>query len=243
MPSGQSTRTPLPSVGRTPLTVSQVTQICELWGASMPDSAILCGDGIWRALDALGNGVAAPVRAVFSYTQPCDGNACPPRSSGRASVTVTAPVGSAIEVGLELDAEGAILVYAPEPVEPPAPPLFDPPSPARPDVGVDPPSVVVERAPLPHCGQEDVGLAGPYDGVARRCFLNGVLAGLPVEFVSSSTSTEGTTVLTIHRYAGFGPVIRMIQEGPTWRLALCGIAPLATEVVFVSDGECELTDL
>jgi hypothetical protein len=73
----------------------------------------------------------------------------------------------------------------------------------------------------------------------RRCFLRGVLAGVPVELVSRSVSTEGQTLLTLYRFTGQGAVLRYVRTSAGWTGSACGISPIRTRAVFILAGTCD----
>ena len=89
-----------------------------------------------------------------------------------------------------------------------------------------------------HAGSVDTafGDGNRRDGVARRCFLNGVLAGSPVEFATSTSGTEGGALTMLIRFAGAGGVEYLTGEDAQWTRAFAGIRPAAGGLVFDADG-------
>ncbi|MFL5684830.1 MAG: hypothetical protein ACJ77D_02130, partial [Chloroflexota bacterium] len=86
-------------------------------------------------------------------------------------------------------------------------------------------------------------VGGPYAVGVRRCFLDGVLSGQPVEFLTRDHGTEGEEVLTLYRFAGQGPIISYDRDGGRWTYSACGISPVTGQLVFQRDGLCDRRDL
>lgn len=68
------------------------------------------------------------------------------------------------------------------------------------------PAWVVDRDPLPACGQENVGLGDGYDSVARRCLLDAFQTGRGGELISRGTTIEGDPITRYTRVHDDGSV-------------------------------------
>jgi hypothetical protein len=102
------------------------------------------------------------------------------------------------------------------------------------------PSAVADRPVLPSCGTEDATTPrGPWNDAARECFVAAYLAQRPVEFVSTSLTTEGDPITSIYRVRDGGQVEIFIDStrdryaglGPRWQQFECptlNIADLTT---------------
>ncbi len=135
--------------------------------------------------------MTAPTRVDVRFA--CEGApSCTAPDPDRVFVTVVAD-GTATEVEVTRAADGTIAATATRPGTVATPPAFTPPAPALAALPGAPASLAT-RPPYPLCGQEETPMAGPYDEAARTCFLTGVLAGSPVEFVSTRRRDRGRAV-------------------------------------------------
>lgn len=232
--------TPLPSVGSVVIHVELITQICENWGESAPPGLITCSEAIGVGLSGIGPAASTVTRVTFHYGSWCGKpEDCPERAADRAWLYAISNVAGPLLVSLARGEDGGLMVWPPQPgPAPEPPPAFSPPPIGRPDTGSGAPPEVRDREPFPLCGEERAE-PDAYDTDARRCFLAGVLAGQPVEFVSREFGVEGHAVLTIYRFAGAGGIVRYISEADAWSRYVCGISPLETIAVFGIDGLCE----
>ena len=236
--------TPIPDLGSAgPVPLARVLLVCELWGEDPPPTAIGCRDGASLALAALGPDRASGVnRLDVAFGSSCStSGACLDRRPD--VVVVTARVGSlanAATVRVARDPTGELTAWPATAVDLPPDPPLDPPPAAAPAIdGAT--AAIRDREPLPFCGDEDA-TAGTFDTVARQCFLDGIRAGIPVELISRSASTEGDPVLTLYRWTGTGSVAKAVRNAAGWEGAVCAITPIATDAVFVLAGGCDPRD-
>ena len=243
-PGGSATATPIPgltSAGSVPL--ARVLLICEPWGENPPDTVIACRDGASLALAALGSDRAAAterLEVAFGSSCPAAG-ACADRRPDVVDVTARLHGPSdGLVVRVARDPNGELRAWPATPVTPPPEPAFDPPPVAAPALD-GAPRAIRDRKPLPFCGDEDA-TGDVFDAAARRCFLDGIRAGSPVELVSHAASTEGDRVLTLFRWAGTGSVVKSVRNAAGWASAVCAITPIETDAVFVLAGGCDPVD-
>ena len=168
------------------------------------------------------------------------GQCDPPRSCGRAVVRPTVWVTvlsdhDPLIVDLVLDAGGGLMVQEVHPALASDRPTFTPPAPGLAELAGVPPGLAAREA-YPLCGTESASMGGPYDETARTCFLNGVLAGSPVEFATIGAGTEGGAVVDLYRYAGSGGIEHVTGEGGTWVRSFTGIADAGGGLVFAIGG-------
>jgi hypothetical protein len=218
----------------------RITQICEAWGGARSERTIRCSRAIKVVLDSFGAEAAQVRRIYLRFTPPCIvGGNCPSPSDDHAWASIRSPLTADLLVELTIGGDGALVAAPPriDPAPPPSP-TFDPPPIARPPIDVPLPTEVRDRRPLPLCGVESASSGGPFATDARRCFVAGILAGEPVEFITHGVGTEGEKTLTLYRFDGDGAVMRFDREARAWTWAACGIALLRTEVVFATDGVC-----
>jgi hypothetical protein len=236
--------TPLPDLTSAgPVPLARVLLICELWGENPPDSVIGCRDGASLALAALGPDRAARAeRLGVAYGSSCPAaGACADRRPDVLDVTARLGVRpKALRVRIVRGPTGELLAWPATPVAPPPEPAFDPPPVAAPALDGAPPAVR-DREPLPFCGDEDA-TGDVFDAAARRCFLDGIRAGSPVELLSRSASTEGDAVETVYRWPGTGSVVKSVRNAAGWQSAVCAITPIETAAVFVLAGGCDPVD-
>jgi hypothetical protein len=231
---------PLPS-GE--IDLSAITQLCEAWDGQLPKGAIRCDRGIRATLDALGPIAPSVERLYFRYTPPCDGQVCF-RDPARAWVSVDAGAAGDLLVELRIDRSGVVIGSPPVTGAPlPEGDAFQPPPVDRRSVPGNVPREVRDRAPLPLCGVETAGAGDPLNQRARQCFVGGVLARQPVEFISQGRATEGEIAITIDRYPGTGAVLSYVRDAGQWSWSACGISPVRTELVFQLAGLCERGEL
>jgi hypothetical protein len=138
-----------------------------------------------------------------------------------------------------LDPAGELRAWPPVPGPVQAPPTFVAPRVGTPDLGTGLPAAIRDRPRVPFCGAEDLTAPDAFATAARRCFLGGVLAGVPVELVSRSFSTEGEALLTLYRFTGRGAVLRYVRTPAGWTGSACGISPIRTKAVFLLAGTCD----
>jgi hypothetical protein len=216
------------------------TLVCESWGSEPPVGAIQCRGAASLALAAMGPEQAARVeRLDVGFGDRCGTGPCPDRRPDVGWVLARFATGAVRLIHVATDPAGGLRVWPPVMGEAPAPVAFRPPARTAPDLGPDAPSALRDREPYPFCGREDIGSVESYDVVARRCFVDGVLAGSPVELLSQSVSTEGDAVLTVYRFGGRGSVVRSVRAGGAWTSAVCAISPIATPAAFAIAGGCD----
>jgi hypothetical protein len=216
------------------------TQLCERWGGDRPNDAIRCGPAIEAALTAIGAGQVE--RVEFRYAPICDaGTTCPPRDPHRAWIIVRS---GGANVAITTSIGGGGIIVGPTTSAPPAEPLvFQAPPHGRADIAGPQPAEVRDRPAFALCGTEVADPDPAFEVAARRCFLDGVLSGNAVEFVTIASGTEGGQTLTLYRFTGHGGVVAYDRDGGRWTRTICGIAPQSTDVVFLLDGLCERRDL
>jgi hypothetical protein len=236
---------PTPIAGLTPAAVplDEILLVCESWGSEPPPGIVGCREAASLALAAIGPGGAGGVgRLDVGSGEPCLATPCPGGDPDTAWVLVSRRDGEPPAVRVARDPNGGLAAWPPTPGRPLAEPSFRPPAPAAPDLGPDAPPGVRDRPPLAFCGDEDLGPTSRYDTPARRCFVDGILAGVPVELISHAPSTEGDPVVTLYRWTGRGSVRRAVRTGGQWSLSVCAITPLATDAAFVLAGGCDPVD-
>jgi hypothetical protein len=203
-------------------------------GGVTASGSLACADAVETALLSLGAG-AGRVTRVDVRSRQCDDASCPAADPAAAFVTAVTPGSEPVEIEVRQQADGSIVVASTAPGKPPELPPFSPPAPAAPPLE-GAPAGVTDRQPLPFCGSEEAAPGGPYDSASRTCFLDGVLAESPVEFITRSSSTEGTEVIELWRYDGAGGVEVVTAESGTWILIATGIRPAGEGRVFVGAG-------
>ncbi len=242
-PSGTSpvAATPIPEAAGIPVPLDEVTLVCESWGSEPPATAIPCRDAASLALGALGPSAAARVdRLDVGFGAGCQLKpTCPDRRADVGWVLARSGDRGWQLFDVERNASGELEVWPPVSSPPRPAPAFEPPPRAAPDLGTDAPGALRDREALPFCGEEDLGPTGAYDVAARRCFVDGVLAGSPVELISRAPSTEGDPVLTLYRFGGGGSVVRSVHAGGRWVTSVCAVSPIATDAAFVIAGGCD----
>jgi hypothetical protein len=112
-----------------------------------------------------------------------------------------------------------------------------PPSVAAPALDGAPASIR-GRTPLPFCGAEDT-TTHDVDPAIRRCFVDGLLAGSPVELISRSPSTEGDPVVSLLRWSGTGSIERSVHADGSWARNRCAITLIETDAAFENAGGCD----
>lgn len=233
--------TPLPSIIPPITNITGITQICEDWGDAAPPSLIDCGDAVVLTLAAIGvQGASSVTRIDVGYGTWCpDSPKCLDRAPDLAWAVARSRAAGSLLIVLARGPDGGLLAWPPQVGPTAVTPQFDPPHVIRPDFGPDTPSKIRDREPFPLCGDEITGPGGPYETSGRQCFLQGVLAGRPVEFVSRTSGTEGAPMLFVYRFTGEGAVVRYVRDGGEWSGSACGVAPLATDAVFNTAGVCD----
>jgi len=236
--------TPIASLEPAAVRLDRVLLVCEEWGEDPPSSVITCRDGAALALAAVGpDGSDAVRRLDVAYGPPCaPGGTCEGRRPDVVLVVARLRSGAdGVAVRVARDPAGNLAAWPPTRLGLPAAAPFAPPPAVAPDLGADAPAAVRDRTPVPFCGDEDA-TGDRFDPRARRCFLDGVLAGSPVELVSRAASTEGEPILTLFRWTGPGSVEKSVRAGPGWGRAICAIAPVDTDARFVLEGGCDPLD-
>jgi hypothetical protein len=206
-------------------------QVCRDLDGATPDP-IPCADAVEIALEYPG---LAGARVTRVDVRP----ACEPRRCGRTTavpleITVLSDR-PPLEVEVARGTDGGLAVGTVRPGKLPTAPAFTPPAPGLATLSGAPASLIA-RSPYPLCGEETAAMGGPYDRVARRCFLDGVLAGSPVEFASQTNGTEGGGLITVVRFAGNGGIEYVTGEAGQWTRAFTGIRPASGGLVFDVDG-------
>ena len=230
---------PIPDLVPIEVRIDAVTVICESWGGELPPSTIDCGDAVALGLAALGGERAASVRRLeFRFGALCGEAPCAERRPDLGWVLARSASFDSLVVRLDLDADGGLRAWPPidGPVLPD--PAFRPPAVAAPDLGKAAPKELRDREPLPFCGDESMTDPDAFDTPARRCFLDGVLSGTPVELLSREWSTEGQPVTKVYRFLGRGAVLQYVQAEGRWTVLACGIGPIDTPAVFLLAGSC-----
>jgi hypothetical protein len=233
---------PTPIAGLTtglPVPLDAILLICESWGSEPPSQIVGCREAASLALAAVGPVAGEVGRLDFGYGEPCPSTPCPSRDPGIAWVVVSSTRGNRPVIRVARDVRRALQAWPPEPGPAAAIPTFTPPPALAPDLGADAPPGVRDREPVPFCGDEDLGTADRFETVARRCFVDGILAGSPVELISRAPSTEGGPVVTLYRWTGRGSVRRDVRSDGRWSASICAITPLATDAGFVLAGGCD----
>jgi hypothetical protein len=214
--------TPIPSVprgGDGTIDPATFLQLCGAWPGDPAEDAVSCAELVRAALRGLPAG--DPVtRVQTSYS--C-ATSCQPLDPHHGWVIVETGA-DAVEVEVAQQADGSYGVAAIVPTPLTERQSFDAPGVSAPAIA-DAPVVVNQRTPLPLCGVESRVAGGPFETAARQCFLDGVRAGSPVEFIAHSWDTEGLDVNTIYRYTGSGSVeVVTNDEGGYWLIHV-GIGP------------------
>jgi hypothetical protein len=123
--------------------------------------------------------------------------------------------------------------------------LSTPPPFTAPPVGfahlADSPGEVSNRSPAPLCGTEDAGLAGPFAGSVRRCFLGALLNEGAAEFLSARQDAEGKRFTELWRFGGRGPVVVYTDAGGVWNRLSCAIVVLDDANELFDHGDCTAT--
>src|SRR5919106_1454468 len=116
-----------------------------------------------------------------------------------------------------------------------------------------PPDWVVNRNPLPSCGEEVLGQGQAGDGAARTCLLEAFQEGRPAELISTQSTIEGDPITRYLRVHENG-VVEIFVDGTRdrfgsghWERMRCqglvaveeASAELPAETVFLED-RCEL---
>jgi hypothetical protein len=212
---------------------SMFLQVCQGFGAGGDELPIPCSDAVAAAL-ADPSIAGSPVsRVAVGFRCPGDASCAPP-DADVAFVAVTAGnVATVLRVTRAEDESLTTVVVGRG--SPSTPPPFPAPAPGRAQLPGAPASLAA-REPYPLCGREDTPMGGPYDEAARRCFLDGVLAGSPVEFASVGAGTEGAGYVRLFRYPGTGGVQLVSGENGVWRRRTTGIRVAGDGLVFDIDG-------
>ena len=204
-------------------------QVC--WGSTGPlvGPPIPCADAIETAL-AAPDVEGARVTRVDVRSSCLQPGSCAPAGVDAVWVTVLSDRDPK-EIEVIRGGDGGLTAGSIRPGTRPQPPAFTPPPTGLADLPGAPASLA-DRAPYPLCGDETAPMGGPYDGPARTCFLNGVLAGSPVEFASEGAGTEGGRYVHLYRYPGTGGLEFVTGEGGSWQRSFTGIAEASGGLVF-----------
>ena len=206
-------------------------QVCRAFEGAGGEPPIPCEDAVTTALAA--EAETAPTRVDVRFA--CEGApSCTAPDPARVFVTVVAD-GTATEVEVTRASDGTVAATTTRPGTLATPPAFTPPAPALAALPGGPASLAT-RPPYPLCGEEETPMGGPYDEAARTCFLTGVLAGSPVEFVSRGDGTEGGPYVHLYRYSGSGGLELVTGEGGVWLRRVTGIAEAGGGLVFSIGG-------
>src|SRR6185369_6096721 len=210
-----------------------------------PPLAIDCGDAVALGLAALGGERAASVRRVdVHFGALCGDVVCPDRRADAGWIVARAASFDSLIVRLENDPTTGVLQAWPPVAGPTQPdPTFRAPERKAPDIEASAPAELRDREAVPFCGEETMRDPDAFNRAARTCFLDGVLAGVPVELVSRTPTTEGRWITTVYRYLGRGGVLRSVGGADGWVAAACGIEPIDTPAVFLMAGACERREL
>jgi hypothetical protein len=79
---------------------------------------------------------------------------------------------------------------------------FTSPPVARGTFGLQAPSELAKRSPLPYCGDNGY----PTDVDHAQCFIDSVLAGHPAEYIEESPGYEGGWFVSVYRFTGSGAI-------------------------------------
>jgi hypothetical protein len=202
-----------------------------------------CRDAASMALAAAGPETVDRIQRLdVGYGDPCPASPCANRRPDVAWVVATLADGGSAVVRVARTSSGALEAWPPSAGPPRPVPAFTPPPASAPDLGPDAPAVVRNRQPYPFCGDEDLATPDVADAEARRCFVDGIRAGSPVELISRAASTEGDPVVTLFRWSGRGSVRRDVRADGRWSASTCAITPLPTDAAFVLAGGCDPLD-
>lgn len=193
-----------------------LTAVCDpALGDAAPDDSvpsISCAGGLLLGLRALSaTGLESPTR-LYLQRQGCSAFPCTDAEINTAAVIAWNSTGI-FRVDLDSRLETVSAPYADPTASWPEggdTPELEPARPALPGT----PTELTDREPYPFCGSEDVATYEP--GLVSRCFRDEVLAGRRVEYVLQTSSTEGTPVTWLYRYAGQGAIMRWVGEDGTW---------------------------
>ena len=110
----------------------------------------------------------------------------------------------------------------------------------RPALEGKPPQAVVDRDPLPFCGEESNGVP---NAAARECFARAVVAGGKAEFIKHVVASEGDQMVLLYRHVGTGSMEIWQDMGVTtnvdhrWQHLWCDLTLLTAPRWFV-EGTC-----
>jgi len=246
-PDGDASPSPIADLGPVDaLPLRTLTLVCEPWPSEPIEGSIDCARAARLALAAVGPGTAALIRRIdVGFGDWCDdlSGGCPNRTPVTGWVLLRTADADALIVPVAVDPDVGLQAWPPIPGRRMFPPPFDPPPAAAPVVVPDAPRGVRDRDPLPFCGDEDVRGTDDFEIDMRGCFLNGVLAAVPVELISRASSTEGGDVVTVYRFTGDGPLHQLVDDRGHWSASICGIAPVSLKVVFLPAGDCQTVKL
>jgi hypothetical protein len=201
-------------------------QVCRTLAGTESRPPVPCEDAVVAALAVLAR--TTPTRVEVAACGAL--MSCPKPDADRVFVDVLAR-GTTTEVELVRGTDGGLAVHGTGPGAIPVPPPYTAPPTGRAALPGAPASLA-SRPAYPLCGTEDTPMGGPYDERARTCFLDGVLAGSPVEFASVGRGTEGGQYVRLYRYDGSGGLEVVTGEDGAWQRAFTGIAEAGGGLVF-----------
>ncbi len=236
-PSGAPRETPVatrsPASSPPEVDLATVTQLCDEWELEVSAALVSCPEGIGFALE-----VAPPDRRItkirFEYGR-CEAASCPVAAPNHAWVVYAAAAGDFdIVVEIFKAADGTKTTGLVSTASTPDDPPFDAPPVKRPAIEGAPASIALRDA-YPYCGVS-TGDESAADFAARRCCLDGVLGGSPVELTIEAHGTEGARVNGLYRFSGTGPIVVYEQEAGEWRATAIGLGLISTPSAFIPDG-------
>lgn len=224
-PGGSAVATSTPSPGPV-VDPTNVTRLCEVARFDTP-SDLACSEAVAAALGAMGLMETEVVRAEVRWQLICRPDTpCPTPEPNAVEVVVLLRTGDAVSATVRRDSDGRLHAGPPVPVHGSAlatPPPFDPPAAGRYDLGEGLPNELATRSPAPLCGEEDAGMAGPFDSAARKCFLDSVLNRSAAEFLSHRADIEGAGFTELWRFGGKGPLVVYTETRGVWQKLLCAL--------------------
>jgi hypothetical protein len=149
--------------------------------------------------------------------------------------------GTSIGVVVRRDNSGKVVADGAEPIGRPdlaSPPPFAPPNEGLSQIKTAP-AEILSRTPAPLCGEEDAGLAGPFNSEARACFRSAVLNSSAAEFLSLRADVEGRGFTELWRYSGAGPVVVYTMAAGEWKKLTCALLLLDDGHQFFDHTDCQ----
>jgi len=226
-----------------PASAESLTRLCA--NDTFPEPSELdCTDAVATALIAARAQTPEPIaRAEMTWTISCPSEPCSTPGPNAAQVLLRFVTGGGVSVVIRRDESGALSAGGIGQLAPGE--LSTPPPFKAPPVGLaqlaNPPSEVSNRSPAPLCGTEEAGLAGPFTGSVRRCFLGAILNESPAEFLSARQDAEGKPFTELWRFAGRGPIVVYTDAGGAWNRQRCAIVVLDDATQLFDHGDCTAT--